>query len=85
MSTAGYELVHAKLEATWAEHCPAYYLAINTEERRLLISVRGTAEVEDVVTDLIASPEVRAMARIMAVHFPPCTCADCPCSKLCTT
>lgn len=31
---AGYELNFAKLEATWAEHCPSYFVATHPEVRR---------------------------------------------------
>ena len=47
-----------KLTSTWAEHCPAYYLAINLEKKQVIISIRGTAQVEDVITDLTALPTV---------------------------
>lgn len=47
-----------KLTSTWAEHCPAYYVALNLQDKIMLISVRGTAQVEDVVTDLTALPKV---------------------------
>lgn len=52
----GYDLNFAKLESTWAEHCPAYFIAVHPEEKEFLITVRGTAQVEDVITDLTAMP-----------------------------
>ena len=51
--------MHVKLTSTWAEHCPAYFLAISLEKKEVIISVRGTAQVEDVITDLTALPRVR--------------------------
>ncbi len=56
---AGFGLVNYKLTSTWAEHCPAYFLAINLEEKKVIVSVRGTAQIEDVITDLTALPTVR--------------------------
>ena len=58
---AGFGLVHVKLTSTWAEHCPAYFLAISLEKKEVIISVRGTAQVEDVITDLTALPRVRTL------------------------
>ena len=58
---AGFGLVHVKLTSTWAEHCPAYFLAISLEKKEVIISVRGTAQVEDVITDLTALPRVRSL------------------------
>ena len=55
---AGFGLVNYKLTSTWAEHCPAYYLAINLEKKQVIISIRGTAQIEDVITDLTALPTV---------------------------
>ncbi len=55
---SGYALSHVKLTSTWAEHCPAYYMALNLDEKELLIAIRGTAQIEDVVTDLTALPKV---------------------------
>ena len=55
-----------KLTSTWAEHCPAYYVALNMESKAVLIAVRGTAQIEDVVTDLTALPVVRAYIGHMA-------------------
>lgn len=60
MHMAGYALAHVKLTSTWAEHCPAYYVALNMGAKAMLIAVRGTAQIEDVVTDLTALPVVRA-------------------------
>lgn len=59
---AGFGLAHVKLTSTWAEHCPAYYVALNLQDKIMLISVRGTAQVEDVVTDLTALPKVCFLA-----------------------
>jgi hypothetical protein len=47
-----------KLASTWAEHCPAYYFALNLKQKELLVAIRGTAQFEDVVTDLTALPKV---------------------------
>ena len=58
---AGFGLVHVKLTSTWAEHCPAYYLAVNLEKKQVVIAIRGTAQVEDVITDLTALPRVSHM------------------------
>ena len=55
---AGFGLVNYKLTSTWAEHCPAYYLAISLEEKQVMIAIRGTAQIEDVITDLTALPTV---------------------------
>jgi hypothetical protein len=55
---AGYALAHVKLTSTWAEYCPAYYLALNLQEKEVVIAIRGTAQIEDVVTDLTALPAV---------------------------
>jgi hypothetical protein len=52
-----------KLTSTWAEHCPAYYLAVNLEKKQVVISIRGTAQVEDVITDLTALPRASHMPR----------------------
>lgn len=60
---AGFGLVHVKLTSTWAEHCPAYYLAVNLEKKQVVISIRGTAQVEDVITDLTALPRASHMPR----------------------
>ncbi len=59
---AGFGLVNYKLTSTWAEHCPAYFLAINLEKKKVIISIRGTAQVEDVITDLTALPTVSLSA-----------------------
>ena len=55
---AGFGLVNYKLTSTWAEHCPAYYLAISLEQKQVIIAIRGTAQIEDVITDLTALPTV---------------------------
>lgn len=52
-----------KLTSTWAEHCPAYYMALDLDRKELMIAVRGTAQIEDVVTDLTALPKVGQLAR----------------------
>eukprot|EP00891_Asterochloris_glomerata_P004980 jgi/Astpho2/4980/fgenesh1_pg.00070_%23_33_t len=57
LSDKGYNLNFAKMNATWGEHQPAYYVATHTERRELLVAVRGTWEVEDVVTDITADPQ----------------------------
>jgi len=54
----GFGLVNFKLTSTWAEHCPAYFLAISLEKKQVIIAVRGTAQVDDVITDLTALPKV---------------------------
>ena len=69
---AGFGLVHVKLTSTWAEHCPAYFLAISLEKKEVIISVRGTAQVEDVITDLTALPRVRPLDEACNVLESPC-------------
>ena len=46
------------MSATWGEHQPAYYVATHTEKKEVVVAVRGTWAVEDVVTDITALPVV---------------------------
>ena len=55
---AEYHLNFAKMSATWGEHQPAYYVATHTEKKEVVVAVRGTWAVEDVVTDITALPVV---------------------------
>ena len=48
----------AKMQATWGKHEPAYFVATNDERKELLCVIRGTAQMEDLVTDLVAHPVV---------------------------
>ena len=47
-----------KLASTWADHQPAFFMATHQGEREIVVAIRGTAQLEDVVTDLTALPEV---------------------------
>ena len=47
------------MTATWGEHEPAYYVATHTESKEVVVAIRGTWAVEDVVTDITALPVVR--------------------------
>ena len=64
--------MHVKLTSTWAEHCPAYFLAISLEKKEVIISVRGTAQVEDVITDLTALPRVKPLDEACKVRESTC-------------
>jgi len=55
---AGFALNYVKLAATWADHQPAFFMATHARRREVVVAVRGTAQLEDVVTDLTALPEV---------------------------
>ena len=46
------------MTATWGEHEPAYYVATHTESKEVVVAIRGTWAVEDVVTDITALPVV---------------------------
>ena len=66
----GYSLTHARMEATWGEeHCPAYFVATHTEDKELLVCIKGTSQMEDLLADVTAFPVVR-------------TVVDFPCSSL---
>ncbi|KAK9825408.1 hypothetical protein WJX81_002309 [Elliptochloris bilobata] len=54
----GYALNYVKLASTWADHQPAFFMATRGDEREVVVAIRGTAQLEDVVTDLTALPEV---------------------------
>ena len=56
--TAGFHLNFAKMAATWGEHQPAYYLATHNDKKEVVVAIRGTWAVEDVVTDINALPVV---------------------------
>ena len=49
------------MTATWGEHEPAYYVATHTESKEVVVAIRGTWAVEDVVTDITALPVVCAL------------------------
>ena len=56
---AGYALNFAKMTADWGkDHSPAYFVATNNEQRELLVCIRGTRQVEDVLADITAFPVV---------------------------
>lgn len=55
---AGWQLNLAKMQATWGEHEPAYFVATHDKNKELLCVIRGTAQMEDLVTDLVAHPVV---------------------------
>ena len=42
--SAGYDLNFAKLEATWAEHCPAYFVATHSQVRLGILKDNPLAE-----------------------------------------
>ena len=46
------------MQATWGEHEPSYFVATHQEKKELLCVIRGTAQMEDLVTDLVAHPVV---------------------------
>ncbi|KAK9808322.1 hypothetical protein WJX73_001382 [Symbiochloris irregularis] len=53
----GYALNFAKMSAEWGtEHTPAYFVATNTDKKELLVCIRGTGEVQDVLADITAFP-----------------------------
>ncbi|KAL3160591.1 hypothetical protein ABBQ32_010523 [Trebouxia sp. C0010 RCD-2024] len=56
LASREYHLNFAKMSATWGEHQPAYYVATHTEKKEVVVAVRGTWAVEDVVTDITALP-----------------------------
>ena len=58
LQSRGFQLNFAKMNATWGEHEPAYYVATHTEKKEMIVAVRGTWAVEDVVTDITALPVV---------------------------
>ena len=50
-----------KAEAEWESkgaHKPAFFVAANNDSKQLLVSIRGTSEMEDVMADVTAVPEV---------------------------
>lgn len=51
-----------KLASTWADHQPAFFMATHAARKEVVVAVRGTAQLEDVVTDLTALPEARPPA-----------------------
>ena len=57
------------MTATWGEHEPAYYIATHSEKREVVVAIRGTWAVEDVVTDITALPVVPAYP--LPSPFPP--------------
>lgn len=62
LTQRGFELNFAKMNATWGEHEPAYYVATHTKSKEMLVVVRGTWTMEDVVTDITALPVVSCHA-----------------------
>ena len=58
LTQRAFELNFAKMNATWGEHEPAYYVATHTKSKEMLVVVRGTWTMEDVVTDITALPVV---------------------------
>ncbi|KAK9867264.1 hypothetical protein WJX84_003774 [Apatococcus fuscideae] len=56
MEKRGWQLNLAKMQATWGEHEPAYFVATHDKNKELLCVIRGTAQMEDLVTDLVAHP-----------------------------
>ena len=61
--SAGYNLNFAKMNATWGENQPAYYVATHTERKELLVAVRGTWEVGD------GSPALHTLWYCAAAHW----------------
>ena len=57
-NAAGFHLNFAKMNATWGEHEPAYYVATHSERKEVVVAIRGTWAVEDVITDITALPVV---------------------------
>ena len=69
---AGYELTYAKMEASWGEeHCPAYFVATKSDSKELLISIRGTSEMEDLLADITAFPMVLPLLTCPAFPYLP--------------
>jgi hypothetical protein len=58
LHAADFHLNFAKMNATWGEHEPAYYVATHTEKKEVVVAIRGTWAVEDVITDITALPVV---------------------------
>ena len=57
----GFGLNFMKMEAEWESggaHKPAFFLATNNDAKELLLSIRGTSELQDVMADVTAVPEV---------------------------
>ena len=59
------------MTATWGEHEPAYYVATHSEKKEVVLAIRGTWAVEDVVTDITALP-------VVPTHPPPPAPPSCP-------
>lgn len=57
------------MTATWGEHQPAYYVATHTEKKEVVVAVRGTWAVEDVVTDITALPVVTPLPLTSPICF----------------
>ncbi|KAK9812348.1 hypothetical protein WJX73_004270 [Symbiochloris irregularis] len=56
----GFGLNFFKKEAEWdneGAHKPAFFVATNTEAKQLLVSIRGTSDMQDVMADIVAVPE----------------------------
>ncbi|DBA89266.1 hypothetical protein WJX77_010917 [Trebouxia sp. C0004] len=56
LQSRDFHLNFAKMNATWGEHEPAYYVATHTEKKEVVVAIRGTWAVEDVITDITALP-----------------------------
>lgn len=56
------------MNATWGEHEPAYYVATHTENKEVVVAIRGTWAVEDVITDITALPVVSSRKHILSVR-----------------
>lgn len=68
---AGYALNFAKMEASWGQdHCPAFFVATNAAAKQLLVCIRGTREVEDILADVTAFPVVSCLTACF-VRFVP--------------
>uniref|UniRef100_A0A0G4HBU8 sn-1-specific diacylglycerol lipase n=1 Tax=Chromera velia CCMP2878 TaxID=1169474 RepID=A0A0G4HBU8_9ALVE len=53
----GFEELVWEPSSSWGEHRPAHFLAVNRSEKKAVFSVRGTRDIEDVLTDLAVVPE----------------------------
>ena len=67
LHAADFHLNFAKMNATWGEHEPAYYVATHTEKKEVVVAIRGTWAVEDVITDITALPVVSCRKQTLSV------------------
>ncbi len=58
------------MTATWGEHEPAYYVATHNDKKEVVVAVRGTWAVEDVITDITALPVVSLLLPPCSAHTP---------------